>query len=372
MNNTKNDVVSLPVRWCLAVVMLLPMLFGNAQASDSSFAGNWSVERDSSSLIFQSLKDKNGIKSEFSSFTSFSGSVDDTGMATLRVDLDSVDTKVDLRNVRMRFLFFQTFKFAQATVTAKVDKTLMADLARDRRVTATLDFELDLHGVVQPLKVDAVLTQFADDKISIASKSPVSIATSLFGMDEGVAKLEDAAKVKIVRFGSVSFDLVFVRNSSTTTASASSQAATQPVVIPAAAAGTAPVAVETEGSFSAEECDGRFEILSQTGAVYFRSGSSVLDPESYPLLNTVVSIVERCPDLSIVVAGHTDSVGSDMINLKLSIARADSVMRYMTGQGVQNTRVTAVGYGETQPVAPNDTRRNRGRNRRIEFKSTRG
>jgi len=330
-------------------------------AHASPFENGWTLDLEESKLTFQSLKDKNGIKREISSFASYSGDVDKSGNVKLTVDLDSVDTKVDLRNVRMRFLFFETFKYPQATVTTLVERKLMERLLKEKRLTVPIDFELDLHGVKKVLTADTVFTMFTEDQISIASVTPVSITTEAFGLNEGVAKLEEAAKVKIIPTGDVAFDFVFRKKT---------ESNQQPVNIVSRATRPNSTALETSGDFSEEECLGRFEILSQTGAIYFRSGSSRLDPESYPLLNTVFEIVSRCPTLNIVVAGHTDAIGGDDINLSLSISRADSVMRYLVAQGVNLSRITAIGYGETVPVAPNDTERNRSRNRRIEFKSS--
>lgn len=327
------------------------------------------METSSSSLTFQSIKEKDGPKQETSSFASFTGEVDESGVATVRVQLDSVDTKVDLRNVRMRFLFFETFKFPEAVVRTQVNESLMSELMQKRRLTTPIAFELDLHGVKKNLEVNAVLTLFADDQLSIASVEPVSIATALFNLDEGIAKLQDAAKVSIVPSGSVSFDLVFKRNSA---AGVEPLASAEGVVktVERAPVMAASSALESAGNLTREECLGRFDILSDTGAIYFRSGSARLDPESFALLRTVLDVISRCPSLEVVVAGHTDSAGSDDTNLRLSILRANSVLDHLISNGVDASRVTAIGFGEARPVAPNNTARNRSRNRRIEFTVT--
>jgi outer membrane protein OmpA-like peptidoglycan-associated protein len=67
------------------------------------------------------------------------------------------------------------------------------------------------------------------------------------------------------------------------------------------------------------------------------------------------------------IEGHTDSVGSDTFNLALSNARAEAGIDYLTALGVQPTRLFAVGYGETDPIADNDTAAGRTQNRRLEF-----
>ncbi len=73
------------------------------------------------------------------------------------------------------------------------------------------------------------------------------------------------------------------------------------------------------------------------------------------------------PGLNLEVEGHTDAVGSDAFNQKLSEARADAVREYLVNQGLKSEAVTAKGFGKTQPVASNDTPEGRQRNRRVEL-----
>lgn len=347
-------------------LLSLSLLPATLQAQESMLSGGWQLDREVSSLRFQSIK--NGNKVETSRFANFDGSLDDNGKATLLIELNSVDTEVDLRNVRMRFLFFETFKFPLATVSTSIDEATLQRLATQRRITLPLSFDLDLHGVTRTLDVDTVLTMFAEDQIAITSASPVTVKAEDFGLMEGVLKLQDAANVQVVPSGSVSFDLTFKRNAgsggvaASNTASASTAVASQASPVQASAS-----ALESAGNFSTNECIARFDTLSQTGAINFSFGSSELAPVSYPLLATLVDIVQRCPSLNILVSGHTDSSGSDALNMRLSSERAQSVVSYLLIAGVSAERMRAAGFGESRPLVPNDTRRNRARNRRIEF-----
>jgi outer membrane protein OmpA-like peptidoglycan-associated protein len=72
--------------------------------------------------------------------------------------------------------------------------------------------------------------------------------------------------------------------------------------------------------------------------------------------------------MRIGVYGHTDNVGSDATNLRLSKDRAASVMAYLVGKGINKGRLESEGYGETKPVQTNDTDEGRAKNRRVEFK----
>ena len=85
------------------------MSAGVGVAQENPFANGWTLQPGASNLNFQSVKKKTVVES--SSFATLAGGIDDSGLAKITVLLDSVDTKIDLRNVRMRFLFFETFKF---------------------------------------------------------------------------------------------------------------------------------------------------------------------------------------------------------------------------------------------------------------------
>ncbi|MEM7257948.1 MAG: OmpA family protein, partial [Pseudomonadota bacterium] len=337
----------------LAIVLMLSL---SSISAANPFKGGWVLENDSSSLTFQTIK--NGSKLETSGFASYQGEVDESGAASLRIQLDSVDTKVDLRNVRMRFLFFETFKYPEATVVAAIDPATISTLWEKKRLQVPVNFDLNLHGVTQPLQGQAIVTVLADNQVSVASVSPITIPTNLFDLDAGVQKLQEAANVTIVPMGSVSYNLVF------NTGVSHSQSAPEQIPVPATAQSTA---LESQGEFSDTECVGRFEILSRTGSILFKSGSAELDSESDLILAAVADIVKRCPELKIIVAGHTDAAGSDEVNQWLSEQRARSVANYLVGAEVDADRVVSVGYGETRPVAPNDTAANRSKNRRIEF-----
>ena len=98
--------------------------------------------------------------------------------------------------------------------------------------------------------------------------------------------------------------------------------------------------------------------------VKFETNSAELLPESMPILENAIATLKRYPEVNIEVAGHTDSRGSDAYNLQLSAQRAESVLKYLREGGVSNT-LTSRGYGETEPIASNDTDEGRQQNRRV-------
>jgi outer membrane protein OmpA-like peptidoglycan-associated protein len=100
--------------------------------------------------------------------------------------------------------------------------------------------------------------------------------------------------------------------------------------------------------------------------VMFATGSDKLLPSSNDALDQVSAVIAKYPQLKLRVEGHTDSVGDDASNMRLSQRRADSVKTYLTGKA-SGANIEAVGFGESKPVASNDTTEGRAQNRRVEF-----
>ena len=101
------------------------------------------------------------------------------------------------------------------------------------------------------------------------------------------------------------------------------------------------------------------------GGLAFAYKSTKLHPDSLPRLDKVAQAMKDNPELRVHVGGHTDSVGSDPYNLRMSAVRAASVRDYLVEQGVSAVRITTRGYGESRPVADNATEEGRTANRRV-------
>ena len=109
-------------------------------------------------------------------------------------------------------------------------------------------------------------------------------------------------------------------------------------------------------------------ILSMPGSATFASGSSSVDSEFFPVLESVAVVLDEFDQTYVDVIGHTDSKGSRQYNQRLSEKRAQSVASYFASREVISERVIADGMGEANPIAPNDTRAGRAQNRRVEIK----
>lgn len=103
-------------------------------------------------------------------------------------------------------------------------------------------------------------------------------------------------------------------------------------------------------------------------SVKFETGKSVLKKESNKLLDEVVKILNEYPEYKVRVEGHTDSTGSDEVNDRLSTERAKVCADYLVSKGIDQDRVTSVGFGSKNPIADNKTAEGRAKNRRTEFR----
>ena len=102
--------------------------------------------------------------------------------------------------------------------------------------------------------------------------------------------------------------------------------------------------------------------------VHFATAKFRVLPDSFPLLNQVVQVLNDFPKMKVSIEGHTDSVGGEAANLRLSERRAEAVLDYLVSKGIGPDRLESVGYGPTKPIASNKTVKGRSQNRRTEFR----
>lgn len=109
-------------------------------------------------------------------------------------------------------------------------------------------------------------------------------------------------------------------------------------------------------------------ILNMPSNITFDVNQSAIKPQFYSVLNSVSLVLREYNQTLVDVFGFTDSDGPDDYNLRLSQQRAESVAAYLSSQGVDPRRFLITGFGETRPVAPNDTAANKALNRRVEIR----
>jgi outer membrane protein OmpA-like peptidoglycan-associated protein len=109
------------------------------------------------------------------------------------------------------------------------------------------------------------------------------------------------------------------------------------------------------------------EVSSKSYSIEFETGSAVIKPASYQLLDEIFESAVVAEGLKLGIYGHTDNSGSDAVNIPLSEKRANAVKEYLQKKGLKENRMEAKGYGAAQPIAPNTTDAGRSKNRRVEI-----
>jgi outer membrane protein OmpA-like peptidoglycan-associated protein len=107
-------------------------------------------------------------------------------------------------------------------------------------------------------------------------------------------------------------------------------------------------------------------IMLTIGDVLFATGKADLSPEAMRSVDKLAEFLQKYASRNVLIEGHTDSVGSDELNLTLSQKRADSLKEALLGKGIVGDRITTIGYGKKYPVASNDTVAGKQQNRRVE------
>ena len=125
---------------------------------------------------------------------------------------------------------------------------------------------------------------------------------------------------------------------------------------------------QTAGTGIVVDREGDVIKLNLPDGVTFDFNKTNLKPQFYPALNNVASTLAEFNQTIVEVAGHTDNIGTDAVNQRISEQRAASVANYLIGQGLMRERFEIVGFGETMPVADNSTEQGRALNRRVEIR----
>lgn len=189
--------------------VLTALALGVVLASPA-YAG-WTLDNDASRINFVSTKANTAA--EVHTFGSLDGQVDDEGNATLSIDLNTVDTAIEIRDERMRDILFETAQFPTATLAATVDMAAVAGLSAGETTELTTEGQLMVHGTTSSVTFDISVSRLGDDRILVASRKPVIVNASQVGLLAGVEKLREVAGLPSISPAvPVSFVLAFDRD----------------------------------------------------------------------------------------------------------------------------------------------------------------
>jgi polyisoprenoid-binding protein YceI len=167
------------------------------------------VVAPASSIQFVSVK--NSTVGELNRFESVSGTVTDAGEIVVEVALDSVQTGIDIRNERLKNLLFEIDAFPRATISGQLDGVTLTALIEQGSAEVTLPLTVDLHG--QSVVKQATLRAHREgDSLRVATVAPILLNASEFGIEAGVAALQEIAGLKAIsRVIPVTVDLTLTR-----------------------------------------------------------------------------------------------------------------------------------------------------------------
>ncbi|MXO64195.1 YceI family protein [Altericroceibacterium endophyticum] len=183
---------------------------GGAEQEPAPLDGSWTLQNDQSRLSFMSVK--NGAIIESHKFTDLSGTVSDSGVAEVTIDLGSVATNIDARDQRMRDILFQVDQFPDAVVTAQIDPAQFKALKPGESQTETIPAALDLHGTKADLNADVEVTRIGDDTVRVETVTPIMVNAADFSLDQGIEQLREVAGLDAITGNvPVSFVLTYTR-----------------------------------------------------------------------------------------------------------------------------------------------------------------
>jgi outer membrane protein OmpA-like peptidoglycan-associated protein len=145
-----------------------------------------------------------------------------------------------------------------------------------------------------------------------------------------------------------------------------------PAPVPEARLAVPPISPAIATEAKAETCQAEFDKIVSANPISFMSSGARLTPAGKETLGELAVIARACSGMNIEIQGHTDKTGSRRSNIRLSKQRADTVKEYLVEIGLSPDLMTAVGFGPDQPIASNRTEKGRAKNRRIEFRVSRG
>ena len=171
-------------------------------------ASTWVLDASASRLNFLSIKAGEIIENHH--FSTISGHVSSSGEVDVQIFLDHVETRIDIRNERMRNLFFETNKHPIATINATVELKHFKKLGIGDRKQTEVAGVLSLHGAEAPITAKVAVTRLSENIVSVASTEPVIVSISDFNLDNGLEKLRTVAGLPSITSSSpVDFTFVF-------------------------------------------------------------------------------------------------------------------------------------------------------------------
>ncbi len=193
-----------------AAALTLTACAPGAPEAPSVDKGSWALNGDASRLSYVSVKADE--IAETNEFKALSGSVSEAGEAVLEIDLASVSTGVDIRNERMREVFFEVANNPKAAITAAIDARSFASLKVGDNNIENVEGTLSMKGVEIDVEAEVDVTRTGPDRVTVVTTKPVIVAAESLELTDGLAQLQELANLpSITPVVPVTFSLTFER-----------------------------------------------------------------------------------------------------------------------------------------------------------------
>lgn len=187
-----------------------PAAASEAESDAERASTAWRLAAGDSRISFVSIKAGDAAENHY--FRDIEGAVDAGGAARISINLDSVETNVDIRNERMRKVLFETGEHPTATVSTQIDLGELAALDDGERRPQTVDLPLDVHGVEAQVPATVFVSRLGPDRVSVETVEPVLILADDFGLAAGIEQLREIAGLPAISAAvPVTASLVFER-----------------------------------------------------------------------------------------------------------------------------------------------------------------
>lgn len=184
------------------------ILLSSVLASSNAYA-EWRLKNADSNVYYVSTK--NIVVSELNYFNTLAGSIDEEGELTIRINLESIETDIPIRNERIKSMLFEVLSYPKATVMATIDTQKLNALIPGKTYIETIDFQLNLHGITQNLSTTIKAIKHADGDILVTPTTPILISAQQFGLEKGIERLRKIARLESISPSvPVTFNLTFV------------------------------------------------------------------------------------------------------------------------------------------------------------------
>lgn len=183
---------------------------GGDTTADTSAVGDWTVDSAQSRVAFVTVKNSEMAESHY--FETVTGGVSADGAARFAIDLESVETRNDTRNERMREFLFKVTEFPEAVISAQLSPADFEGIGVDERVMKPVTFDLALNGAEWDMDAEVYVTRISNDQILVESVEPISVFAEDFDLVPGLDKLQELASLNSIDpVSPVTFSILLTR-----------------------------------------------------------------------------------------------------------------------------------------------------------------